>query len=78
MLHSVMPGYFFHQSYNRAESLKYRALNEELQFRKDPGEKDLLTKNGAIKAKKFPYTKCFAHTHYDEGKVAKILLWRSF
>ncbi len=30
---------FFHESYRRAEPLKYRALKEELQFRKDKREK---------------------------------------
>ncbi len=50
-----MPEYFFHQSYSRAERLKYRALKEELQFRKDQGKKDLVIKNGAITVKKFPH-----------------------
>ncbi len=33
--------------------MKYQALKEELQFRKDQGEKDLVIKNGAITVKKF-------------------------
>ncbi len=55
MLYSVMPDYYFHQSYSRAERLKYRALKEELQFRKDQGEKDLVIKNGTITVKKIPH-----------------------
>ncbi len=35
--------------------MKYRALKEELQFRKDQGEKDLVIKNGTIRVKKFPH-----------------------
>ncbi len=55
MLYLIMPDYFFHQSYNRAERLKYRALKEELHFRKDQGEKDLAIKNGTITVKKLPH-----------------------
>ncbi len=55
MLYSVMRDYFVHQSYSRAERLKYRALKEELQFRKDQGEKALVIKNGTITVKKFPH-----------------------
>ncbi len=35
--------------------LKYRALKEELQFRKDLGEKNLVIKNGTITVKKSPH-----------------------
>ncbi len=55
MLYSVMPDYCFHQSYSRAEWLKCRALKEELQFRKDQGEKDLVIKNETMIVKKFPH-----------------------
>ncbi len=42
---------FFHQRYNRAEWLQYRAVKEELYFRKDRGEKGPVIKNGVITLK---------------------------
>ncbi len=48
-----MPRYYLHQSYSRAERLKYWTLNEELQLRKEQGEKELVIKNGAITMKTF-------------------------
>ncbi len=72
MLYSVKPDYFFHQSYSRAERLKYRALKEELQFRKDQGEKDLLIKKRNHNSEEAPSQEfTLAHTRYDDRKTKR-------
>ncbi len=49
-----------------------QALKEELKFRKDQGEKDLVIKNGTITLKNFPPKPfLFAYIHYDDGNVDK-------
>ncbi len=49
-----------------------QALKEELKFRKDQGENDLVIKNGTITVKKFPPKHfLFAYIHYGDGNVNK-------
>ncbi len=53
-LHLVMAEHYLHQSYSRAERLKYRAPKEELKVRKHVAEKDLVIKNRTITVRTFP------------------------
>ncbi len=72
MLYSVMPDYCFHQSYSRAEWLKYRAHKEELQLTQGPGRERPGNQKQSHNSEEVSSQEFFlAHNRYDDGKVSE-------